>query len=116
MDRIAVNLLTETVPVSSRVAVDVFLSSRDSEVGVEFYKADSQLQHRKTLFLSDKGFKEFLRFRKRITGYFMKFYEKEDQPDFETIIEIRKTGIVKLILYKYKDYPYCSLTFFTKVN
>src|SRR5579859_1671763 len=111
--KMAVNILTETVAVSSRILVDISMSVRETAVGLVFTTLnESQEPLKKTLFITANGFKKFLKYRSNVLNFFHKALSKENVDEFVVVIEERKNGVVKLNLHKYLETPYCSLTFY----
>lgn len=109
--KMALSLLTTTFPISSKVLVDTFISLKDGEVGLEWYK-DRHETTKKTLYISASGFKKFISFKKTILSFFHKALSKQDVTNFDTVLDMRSNGVVKLLLYKFQEVPLCSMTFY----
>src|SRR5271156_4577942 len=70
--------------------------------------AEIRKEKKKPLFLSQSGFNNFLAEKKQIISFFLQpIISNNALPEYETIIDQRKTGIVKMKLDYFRDVPYC---------
>src|SRR5215510_4718467 len=114
----AVNLLIHNVTISPRISAAVFMSAKNGEIGMEFYRGE---HGNKSAYLSKTGYENFIEEKYPLLVYFHAHLAKKESeypkpPEFEKVLEHRRTGVSKLRVYSYLEFPYASIVYNRKIG
>ena len=106
------SLLARTISINQNTVVDVFITTKEGKVGLEFWKEKSDRGFKKSVYISEDGYKAFLSNKWNILEFFQKGFEKMANQELTTTLEGRRSGETRLRMYTYNDIPYVSLVYY----